>query len=447
MKVLVRIFNVIVIFLAANCYSIMNWNQELSLLWIVLILFIGINFLPSFFNRKLKTWRLKNCDDGCELLELFLISVFLCAIYLLIGWIGALPFAGSIVEEPGLWLISLLVVYLVENLVFWNGMIRIFCTSVQLRIKWRIIAALCGMIPIVNLIVLGKMLCLVRAEIAFENDKIILNEARKEDKICETKYPILLVHGVFFRDSRYFNYWGRVPKELEGNGATLFYGNHESAASVEECGKELDERIRQIVNETGCGKVNVIAHSKGGLDTRYAISNLGTGEFVASLTTINTPHRGCEFAEYLLTKVSEKQLNAVARAYNASLKKLGDKQPDFVTAVSDLRADVCLERNKRDIDDPNVYYQSVGSTMKKALGGRFPLNCTHHLVKYFDGKNDGLVGEKSFPWGDNFRQIEAKGKRGISHGDMIDLNRENFDGFDVREFYVDLVHDLKNKGF
>lgn len=36
---------------------------------------------------------------------------------------------------------------------------------------------------------------------------------------------------------------------------------------------------------------------------------------------------------------------------------------------------------------------------------------------------------------------------GISHGDVIDLNRENIPGFDVREFYVDLVHDLKERGF
>ena len=43
--------------------------------------------------------------------------------------------------------------------------------------------------------------------------------------------------------------------------------------------------------------------------------------------------------------------------------------------------------------------------------------------------------------------INHSGKRGISHGDMIDLFRENIDGFDVREFYVDLVKDLKNKGF
>ena len=63
-----------------------------------------------------------------------------------------------------------------------------------------------------------------------------------------------------------------------------------------------------------------------------------------------------------------------------------------------------------------------------------------------DGDNDGLVSESSFRFGENYTFLTAKGKRGISHGDMIDLNRENIDGFDVREFYVDLVNDLKQKG-
>ncbi|MGN0374887.1 MAG: hypothetical protein ACI4EN_05245 [Butyrivibrio sp.] len=43
--------------------------------------------------------------------------------------------------------------------------------------------------------------------------------------------------------------------------------------------------------------------------------------------------------------------------------------------------------------------------------------------------------------------LSTNGKRGISHGDMIDLNRENIPGFDVREWYVQLVADLKNRGF
>ena len=37
--------------------------------------------------------------------------------------------------------------------------------------------------------------------------------------------------------------------------------------------------------------------------------------------------------------------------------------------------------------------------------------------------------------------------RGISHADMIDLNRENIRGLDIREFYVQLVSELREKGF
>ncbi len=232
---------------------------------------------------------------------------------------------------------------------------------------------------------------------------------------------------------------------MESNGATIFYGNHQSAASISACAQELDARIRQIVAETGCEKVNVIAHSKGGLDVRYALSELGTDKYVASLTTINTPHRGCEFADYLLNIVPEKEQRGVARAYNAVFKKLGDDSPDFLLGVKNLTASACKALNDKLHDAKDVLYQSVGSRQNVAGNGRFPLNYTYRLVKYFDGANDGLVGENSFPWGNSFEYLTVEGKRGISHGDVIDLNRENIPGFDVREFYVKLVHDLKNK--
>lgn len=58
-----------------------------------------------------------------------------------------------------------------------------------------------------------------------------------------------------------------------------------------------------------------------------------------------------------------------------------------------------------------------------------------------------MVSENSFKWGDNYTFLTTDGNRGISHGDMIDLNRENIKGFDVREFYVQLINDLKAKGF
>ena len=195
----------------------------------------------------------------------------------------------------------------------------------------------------------------------------------------------------------------------------------------------------------------MIAHSKGGLDTKYAISKLGMDKYVASLTTINTPHNGCEFADYLLGKAPEGLKEKVAKTYNSALKKLGDKNPSFIAAVTDLTATGCRRINEEignfDFRKHGVYTQSVGSWMKSPASGAFPLNMSYLLVKHFDGPNDGLVGEPSFHFGENYTFLEnKKSNRGISHGDMIDLNRENIDGFDVREFYVQLVADLKKMG-
>ncbi|MDD6178469.1 MAG: hypothetical protein PUB44_01215, partial [Clostridium sp.] len=66
-------------------------------------------------------------------------------------------------------------------------------------------------------------------------------------------------------------------------------------------------------------------------------------------------------------------------------------------------------------DNPNLYYQSVGSKLNRPTSGRFPLNFTYHLVKHFDGPNDGLVGEEYFRWGQQYQFLTVKGKRGISH--------------------------------
>ena len=129
-------------------------------------------------------------------------------------------------------------------------------------------------------------------------------------------------------------------------------------------------------------------------------------------------------------------------------EKLGDHDPDFLAAVYDLTSENCRKRNEAVHDDPGVYYQSVGSVLRKASTGQFPLNFTYRLVKYFDGENDGLVGDSSFKWGSTFQMLRnSNPKRGISHGDVIDLNRENIKGFDVREFYVQLVSGLREMGF
>ena len=328
-----------------------------------------------------------------------------------------------------------------------NGLLRMMASSVQLGVRRRVLLLLFWWFPVVNVVLLWRACRTVREEYRFETEKLALNEVRRESELCATRYPIVLVHGVFFRDTRFLNYWGRIPAELLRNGARVFYGNQQSAASVAGCAAELKERVEAVVRETGCEKVNLIAHSKGGLDCRYAISRLGLAPMVATLTTINTPHRGCAFVDWLLEKCPAPVCAAIAKSYNAALRRFGDANPDFMAAVRDLTSSACGERNRSLPDAPGVVYRSVGSRMRSSFSAPMPLLLTWRFVRRFDGENDGLVGVESMRWGESFRMLEPPGKRGVSHGDMIDLNRQNIPGFDVREFYVSLVRELKEQGF
>jgi len=430
------VISFILILISANCYLLVK-AFPLALVFLIPG-FIVANILPGFADRRVEGFRLKACAHGVNILRIFSWSVGLSLISHLV----------MLVIPLGFWnlLFSVIVCVCVLAVVFWNGIISVYCTSVQLGIKLRVIGIICGWIPVVNLFVLNKIIRIAGNEVELETEKNRLNATRKDLQVCKTKYPILMVHGVFFRDTEYFNYWGRIPAELERNGADVLYGDHESARPIADSAKEITARIKQIIEVEGCEKVNIIAHSKGGLDCRYAIAHCGAAPYVASLTTVNTPHRGCLFAETLLEKAPQTLKDKVADTYNAALKKLGDRRPDFIAAVTDLTAERCKAFETLPPVPEGIYCRSVGSVLRGSSSGQFPLNLSYHLVKHFDGPNDGLVAESSFAWGEKFTLVTPTGKRGVSHGDMIDLSRENIPGFDVREFYVELVKELKEKG-
>lgn len=422
-----------------------------ALLRLSLILFIFAAYiLTQIFpcQEKHMTLRIRILAGGYELIHsslpalLIEIAGYLC-------WLFSKR--GLLLSEPDH---SLLILAVTNGIIAWftlllhylNGFWRTCFTSSQLGMGLRVLMFFFWWIVPINLILFVRWCSNLRRELYYERNRCLLDATRSENAICRTHYPVVMVHGIFFRDWQFLNYWGRVPQALKKNGAVVYYGRQQSALSVADSAAEVKSEIERVLKESGAEKVNVIAHSKGGLDTRYAISKLGMGDKIASLTTINTPHRGCLFVDALLNGLPNWLIQFAAARYNALFRKLGDDAPDFLAGVKDLTAGACTAFNEKVPDSPNVYYQSSMSKMQSAKSAGFPLNLGYLLNKKYEGENDGLVSVSSAIYG-NYLGLVSAGRRGISHGDMIDLTHENIQGFDVAEFYVQIFAGLKEKGF
>lgn len=377
-------------------------------------------------------------------------SIFLWLVLLSGIWMINRMHAYSIfVDFPGYIKKPWTVVSLILFLFSYSGMfVSLFCQCLvckRLRIMKRVIVWSMIWVPVLNYGLAWYVRGLARQEIDHEAHKIRLDDVRIEKQVCHTCYPILLVHGVGFRDFHYFNYWGRIPRELVRNGATVYYGHQEAWGTVEDNALILKDKIREIEQETGCEKVNIIAHSKGGLDARYLISGLHTEEDIASLTTINTPHQGSALVDFF-ERMPNGIYRLVCRFIDYYFGKLGDTKPNAYIASRQLSRSYAGEFNQKYPDAKNIYYQSYASLMKHGFSSKL-LCIPYWILKALDAPNDGLVTVESASWA-NFRGvITNKYLRGISHGDIIDLTREDYRSFSVLEFYIQLVEDLKQRGF
>lgn len=273
-----------------------------------------------------------------------------------------------------------------------------------------------------------------------------------ENKRIAARYPVLMIHGVGFRDLKWPLYWGRIPAALSGMGTVLFYGQQDCWARVEDNAKTIKARICQILDETGSEKVNIIAHSKGGLEARMAASSLGMGDRIASITTIGTPHRGSKTIDRLL-KAPDAFFNIASFAVNNWIGLIGDTKPDFYAVCRDFSTAYAEEFNRNNPDVPGVFYQSFAGVMKTPFSD-INLSTANAVVKWIEGDNDGLVSVESAKWGESFTLLTGRTNRGVSHYDEIDFRRAPLsvknggEGVaDICDVYKDIVTGLAERGF
>lgn len=303
------------------------------------------------------------------------------------------------------------------------------------------------------------------------------------------KYPIVLHHGFNASSTNSWSYY-QVKEALEKDGNFVVVSEVEPfqgvAARATSLAKIVDQArlsfcAKRAPNDATCAqttKVNLVAHSMGGLDARYLVASLGYGDRVASVTTISSPHGGSAVADAVLGLVKYDAVNTLfsqlagfyGKTFTADdLAKNSDIRAAFVS-LSEANSATFNAANR---NDARVYYQSwagvsraVGgprtsagqADVKAACGGVYygevgradfmaaSLVVGSTVVGHFStAPQDGMVTVENAKWG-NFRgcfpsdHLDEVGQVKKTGADPYTL-------WDHRVFYRNLATDLAARGF
>lgn len=291
-----------------------------------------------------------------------------------------------------------------------------------------------------------------------------------------SRHPIVLAHGF---DASTTNRWSfyKVEDKLRADGHVVhsaevapYKGVPARAAQL---ATHIDAAQAECRAKPGCdaSKVHIIAHSMGGLDSRYVISKLGYGDRVASLTTISTPHRGSAIADVLLRIIPDdvdKAVNAMASVWGRTFsdRELADDS-DLKAALDSISEKTTNTTFNPDVpDDARVAYLSWAGVsniigipnpkdkeacegrLQTRLGIRDGMDPTLVLASPFVAHgaelrpNDGMVTVESAKWGKFMGCIPA------DHLDEVGQpkdGRHPLTGFSHIEFYRKLASSLDDE--
>lgn len=257
-----------------------------------------------------------------------------------------------------------------------------------------------------------------------------------------TKYPIILVHGVALKEKKYFRAFGRIKEKLRADGYDVYIADTDAFGSIENNAAQLRDYIHRVLQVTGREKVNIIAHSKGGLDAKHMISNLYMEDKVASLTTLCTPHKGSIIASGIWSwhDIFKKPIAFFINMFYKHI--LGDKNPDAMTVCRQLcYVDEALETVGF---TDKVYCQSYSSTLRSGKDC-FVMALPMRIYKHFSGKeNDGMVS------GESAKFANYKGdclRESISHLQIVDILAKPKSREAIYDFYKSICKELVDLSF
>lgn len=241
---------------------------------------------------------------------------------------------------------------------------------------------------------------------------------------------IILVHGILGFASRFgMDYFRGLPARYREQGLRVFVPELNPTEGVEFRGNQLRDQMQAAAAAgviDASQKTHIIAHSLGGLDSRYILSPANPNRLqvpIRSLTTISTPHRGSPVADVIdnplaLTPFPHLPFAGAQRVLEPILNALGIS----LNGLRSLTTSACQAFSAKYVDHPDVsYFSSAGSGRPGFPEASAPFFLFHRYILAAAGQaNDGMVPVNSAQWG-TFDAATWEG----DHGEMIGYNLDN----------------------
>lgn len=268
-----------------------------------------------------------------------------------------------------------------------------------------------------------------------------------QPEVFRTRYPVVLMHGFgLLAGLKRHGHLHDEAMHLRTHAVMAFAPNVPPYTPIEMRAAVWQERLDEIMRISGAEKLNLIAHSMGGLDARFLIAHGGWADRVASLTTLSTPHRGSYIASYVLEQ--PERLTALAAELVNWLGEavLEGAESNVLAAVRQLTpAFMEQEFNPATPDHPAVTYSSwAGRAGKNTSNPLSPVLLLQNQILFDkEGPNDGLVSVRSAEWSGFKGYIEA------DHAEQIGLRVRvgGKKGYSSKAFFTERVKELAAAGF
>jgi triacylglycerol lipase len=265
-----------------------------------------------------------------------------------------------------------------------------------------------------------------------------------QPELLKIKYPVFLCHG--------YGAIGSVIKsgplhepcmEIRGHGIVAIAPNIVPYARIETRAENWVQLIKTFCKDYGYEKVNIIAHSMGGLDMRCALSTMDVADKVESLTTIATPHHGSSLADLIL-KAPELVTEKLSEMFDWFGDNMYPKtKSDALGSLEQLTCSYVKEIFNPGHPNLNeISYYSYSAAVGK--GTKYSINPVlkfqNNQIFEKEGPNDAFVSIESAKWGTQLETVP------LSHLSQMHLQMNKESQKVYKKFWADVVKMLAENG-